>query len=288
MGWIWPLLHQKSDDFWINVFAGAPFLVFDVLIITFFLPMAIQWRDAQRWRETRLIAINHVLDCYEDIDSLLNELLAQDCPVSMDLLKTLRSHLDRMETAVQTALPVLNPDMSRDLLKLHYAWSAFVDRLRSSSVLTQRSSVADANPELALLAIRSNDIGLQHRELRIRYVRDDTWLTIVQGRSGTVLERYGELAAKIEIEALAKRGRDPTPDLDEDIRRGVAVRRMLLLSRDSVPLIHEGFLARLRGKRKTPLYSPTAHQRAAIVEDYRALDDAFWTRAHAKATQTEV
>jgi|GEM_PF-4152685 len=264
--WVPALISSKQDDFWLNVLAGIPFLAFEVVIITLFLPFVLQWSDERRWRGTRLVALKHVLDRYEDIDESVSELLDVEGPEHSQVHMALKAHLARMDTALQTALPVLSPEMSHDILKFHYRWSAFVDRFKSEEFKVSPSG--ESVSRIIVLGGSVNDLILEYRALQIRYARDAFGLSLIQKFSSTPLERFCELVANIEREVLAKRGLEPEVGAGDFVHYARVHRRASLLRADKVtPIIFKGWLNRLRGRGSCALYVTSADQRSWMLQE---------------------
>lgn len=117
MGWIWPLITHNQDDFWLNILAGLPFLLFDVLIIVLLLPAALRVSDEFNWRGTRQVAARHLLTRYEAFDRTFDDkpMLAN----GLFMLGATKTLADSMDQELQTVLPVMGPRMSQDFLMYH-------------------------------------------------------------------------------------------------------------------------------------------------------------------------
>lgn len=196
MSWMWDLIVDKQPDFWLNIFAGIPFLIFDVIIITVLLPSTIQWWDERRWRETRLTAMAHVLSRYNDVSSDLSKLGGLQAlgteflPFNFsqsDVMKPLAAHAEAMDLELQTALPIMGPEMSQDVLALHYKWKTF---LRSFATEIQMNAY-NKNERMAVeisarrLCEESADLNLAWHQLRVKYAPTEWQLD--QARSGIMM-----------------------------------------------------------------------------------------------------
>lgn len=136
MGWIAEVANADKTGFWVNILAGIPYLFFDLLIITMLLPVTVRWWDERSWRATRLQAINHVLSRYVPprfnqrqgrfIHELSDNAIPPDERLAMvhaflqEYAVTMQNHAAIMDVEIQSALPVLNPEMTQDLLQFHY------------------------------------------------------------------------------------------------------------------------------------------------------------------------
>ncbi|RZJ45110.1 MAG: hypothetical protein EON87_08320 [Brevundimonas sp.] len=268
--WVPLLFRNNQDDFWLNVFAGVPFLLFEVVVITVSLPFALQWRDERHWLKTRLDAIQRLLGQYGAVDDRIRELLEQDATEHGQVYDALKSHLERVESALQTALPILNPEMSREILQLHHDWSAFVDSFRTNEF---RLFGSEGVSRIGYLTYRTNDLDIQHRVLKVRYAVSLMELNFTCIRTRSPFEDFGELLAKVEREVYQRYGREPSEDLQVYVDHGRAARRYLLLDAKPIrPLIHKGWLGRLRWPKKTALYAPSADERDRMLREYDELN----------------
>jgi hypothetical protein len=141
MGWIFALPWEHRDEFWVNILAGIPYLFFDLVIITMLLPVTIQWWEERRWRDTRVAAMNRVLEAYRlftirftDPIRSLAEKMAADPDRAAGWDKELLELADELEhrhllaqgnteRELQTALSVLGPVYSKVILDFHYSWA---------------------------------------------------------------------------------------------------------------------------------------------------------------------
>ncbi len=154
---IYEFIQSNHDDFWLNVLAGIPFLLFDIAIITLLLPITLRWWDERAWRETRLIAIQRLLSVYGDplprernegadtdpLQVLANlsdgshNLWARDCLLTM--VRKLDAYSSRIDMELQSALHIFDAPLAKDILTLHYLVKAQIDRSREIAIsLTER------------------------------------------------------------------------------------------------------------------------------------------------------
>lgn len=142
MSWLWPLIASKQDDFILNVLAGVPFLIIDLVILTLLLPNAIRWWEELDWVGSRRAAMTHILDRYADAHWKMTLVVPWDTEdrarefatrhkllseIAINGSKVVREIASRMDTEIQTALPILGPRISKELLDFHYSWRSFVD-----------------------------------------------------------------------------------------------------------------------------------------------------------------
>lgn len=145
MFWFLGLPFEHPEDFWLNVLAGVPFLLFDIVIITLLLPRTIEWLNARRWDLTRRRVLKHVLKAYQDhlrlpdFQSIVRHTEGKSPKEIFSFLHTQSEAFVRytyttaraMETEIQTALPILDPDRSMALLEFHYQWKTYMKGLES-------------------------------------------------------------------------------------------------------------------------------------------------------------
>jgi len=191
--WFLSLPFEHPSDFWLNVLAGLPFLVFDVIIITLLLPRTIEWWQERSWQRTRLTAISHVLKSYSDL------LLLKDFPRVSEVVgaggkveatSAIRAHLrqfvDRLqqgnrdlENELQAALPILGPHLTEELLTFHYAWKTYLHGSRAlADMLIQYADSPEEYgsgniPEASVYAhyMTAASMGILFRRLKIRFAR---------------------------------------------------------------------------------------------------------------------
>lgn len=140
MFWFLGLPFEKPEDFWLNVLAGVPFLLFDIVIITLLLPRTIEWLNARRWDRTRRRVLGHVLKAYRDslvlrdFQAMGRRTQGMSAPQIRDFVHQqarnfiayAQATARAMETEIQTALPILDPERSMAILDFHYKWKTYM------------------------------------------------------------------------------------------------------------------------------------------------------------------
>lgn len=157
LGYAVDLIQAHQDDFWLNILAGVPFLFFDVIIITLLLPITLRWWDERAWRDTRLTAIQRLLEVYGNpLPRKRNEGASTDPLQVLDrqtdrsheswaveclaaLSRKLTDYTARIDAELQSALPILDAPLTKEVLGLHYRVKQQVDRSLGMAVyLTER------------------------------------------------------------------------------------------------------------------------------------------------------
>lgn len=146
MNWIAKVANGDPTGFWINVLAGIPYFFFDIIIITMLLPITLQWWEERRWRTTRKKAINYLIRTYWTSYQLsgrtyklamsladtpfTDEFFTSERQAEIELLiKEWKELSAKLELELQTALSILGPEISQELLDFHYAWREWLDAL---------------------------------------------------------------------------------------------------------------------------------------------------------------
>jgi hypothetical protein len=252
----------------LNILAGVPFAIFDLLIITLLLPKAIQWWDEKHWQGTRLRAANHLLRRYHDVDEELRRFIQAELNLGGDskfafnivtqdlILKTMRDHADAMDSELQTALPVLGPEMSQDMLALHYDWKKFVRRFKDDGWLsTSEFQTEDAiHTAFRSLLYDATDIGIRHQALTVKYAADDLDITLRQSSPYLPFASFHRVYAPVLRRVAELKTGKPETDYWE-LASDVAKRQRLnLMTEPKVrPFIRRTFWHWLRQRQLEPL-----------------------------------
>lgn len=260
MAWVAALISEREADFWLNLIAGVPLLFAEILLIALVLPIAIQFWEEKRWRGTRLKAMSHVLGEYQLVNYYIGQAKAkayhaQTPPRLNSINEVLHEHMAHMDLELQTSLPVLGPDISRDLLELHYAWKGFV----SNFPLFPVPNIKDEwHPNWMLNGFSENcdkafAIGIMHRRLTLRYAYNQTHLSKQQARYFLALDTLPELYyASIKPMSVEK---DWLPELDARYAPIKVAYSDRFRKTAKVPvLIHGGLIGRLRRRHMQPMY----------------------------------
>lgn len=255
MGWIFALPWADPEGFWLNVLAGVPFLVLDVVIITMLLPVTIQWWEERRWRETRLLAVRNVLNVFSDVSMVMDDIA--DGPVKSHTYVQLHKAMDALNETIndeiQTVLPVLSPDMARDVLGLRHQWKGLLTTVRHRRRHPWPLDWVEAELHLSGKIVRS--LNVEYVRLRVLYASDKRGLPNPQLFYLLPWGRFSEVHSKIEIANLAKTGRKTAADAPHILAELEAEQqRELLLAEPVNPIIHRGLLNALRGKGAHPIW----------------------------------
>jgi len=140
---LWTLLKNNQDDFWVNVLAGIPFLVIDLLLLTLLLPWIIDLWDQRRWKRTRTIAVSRILTEYLEgprIGGRIHSCAERVATIDDDgfqadvtyLQNTAQDFGLRIEMSVQTVIPILGPREVQRVLDFHIGLRTVLDSLQGT------------------------------------------------------------------------------------------------------------------------------------------------------------
>lgn len=283
MAWIAELISEGRNDLLLNIVASVPFLIFDLVIITTLLPTAIRWWDERQWRATRNTAINHLLHRYADVDDNLRRLVEADRRRKRNessqfeivthelIIKALDDHATAMDGELQTALPILGPEYSKDVLGLHYEWKQFLRRVRSNARFGQSEHQSAAGIEMSYVGLcqKASDLGILHHRLAIKYASDELDLRYRHRGLNLPFNQFPDAYAPIARSFLAQKF-SISPDELWQVRYDTTRReRCQLIDAPPVrPVIRRGLINWLRRREVVPLVISTADERRKALEQW--------------------
>lgn len=283
MAWIADLISEGRNDLLLNIVAGVPFLIFDLVIITTLLPTAIRWWDERQWRATRSTAINHLLHRYADVDDSLRRFveadrqrkssnLSQFGSVTHDLImKELDDHAIAMDGELQTALPVLGPEYSKDVLILHYEWKRFLRSVRNDASYGQCEHRSARGIETSYVGLcqEASDLGILHHRLAIKYASDEFDLRNRRNDFSLLFNQFPDAYAPIARGFLARKTSINPDELWQVRHDTIRRQRWKLVEGAPVrPVIRRGLINWLRRSQMVPPVIFTADERREAAEQW--------------------
>lgn len=300
--WLFELWRTHQSDFWLNVLAGLPFALFDIIIITMLLPVTLRWWDERAWRRTRLNAIARLLQSYRYPLAGFKPLPAIDQYVDMagvatidrdrnaryyasHLSEILHGYLARADMEIQTALPILSPKMTQDILDFHYALKIYVEDLArfadnladgygSQYIQNHRAravrGIFDVHASLHLegteaLLSQTDDILLRYARLSVTYARDDA--DIFNLWIGGLLAPENFLQKIAAYSDRSMMHPEARPFRQEDVsNRWKAIQAMLEEHPPVVVHIHDNLLGRISGKRLSKMAKPLPPEMIGVIK----------------------
>ena len=207
--WIADLVASHQDDFWLNVAAGLPFALFDVAIITMLLPFTMRVWEERTWRETRLIAIDRLLEAYANpfakmryyhrfpLSVLHGTPSDTEDKIAANYARDLKQAAVKFSTSIdielQTALPLLNADMTKDMMELHYLTKSYCD-----SVVIECESLSHFDTIGRVSEYRRLSDGIQNSYDNIHY---HNIINIIYPKTAELVYKHQRLRIRYALSA---------------------------------------------------------------------------------------